>query len=330
MRSKVEPVREKSRGGLAATLRWDRAHLSGLALVVLTASAYALMDVTAKLAYRGGLTIETLLATRFLGAGALAWIVVWVMRLRPLPRRSRGMTVAVLGGVGYAAESTLLNEALFRMPVSTVILIFYVYPALVAIFAVAIGLERISIGKAAAVGLSLLGVSVLLSFPVHGMTLAGVLFALGAAAAFAAYAVIAQRAVAGIHPLAFSGLVLLGAGTTIAFVGIAKATYPVGLGTAAGAWVIVHTILICIAVTGFLAAMTRLGATGASIGNTLEPAIAVILSVVVLDERFGGLQFVGAALLLLAIAMLPLFRSNEPLVTAEEPVVVVAERRAPS
>jgi drug/metabolite transporter (DMT)-like permease len=84
--------------------------------------------------------------------------------------------------------------------------------------------------------------------------------------------------------------------------------------------VLAHTVLICIAITGFLAAMKRLGATGASIGNMLEPAIAVGLSVLVLDETFGGLQFVGAALLLLAIALLPLFGSKEPLVIAEQPV----------
>ena len=322
LRSKLEGL-ESPRMRLAS-LRWDRTHRTGLILVVTTATAYALMDVTAKLAYRGGLTIETLLATRFLAAAALAGIVVWSLRLRPVPSPDRAVLVVLLGGIGYAAESLLLNEALFRMPVSTVILIFYLYPAIVALFAVAIGQERMSLAKAGAVALGLLGVAVLLSFPVEGMTTAGVVFAVAAAAAFAAYAVLAQRAILNVHPLAFSGLVLFGAGATIAVIGLFKGSYPVGLGTAAGAWVLAHTVLICIAITGFLAAMKRLGATGASIGNMLEPGIAVVLSVIVLDETFGGLQFLGAALLLLAIALLPLFGSKEPQVIAEQPVVQAA------
>jgi drug/metabolite transporter (DMT)-like permease len=285
------------------------------------------MDVSAKLAYRGGLTIETLLATRFLAAGALAWIAVAAMRLRPLPGPSRAIRVILLGAVAYAGESLMLNEALFRMPVSTVILIFYVYPALVALLAVAIGREKMGIAKSGAVGLGILGVAVLLSFPVHGMTPAGVVFALGAAASFAAYVVIAERMVSGLHPLAFSGLVMFGAGTTIAVLGIAKGTFPVGLDTSAGAWVIAHTILVCVALTAFIGAMRRLGATGASIGNTIEPAIAVILSVIVLDEHFGGLQFVGAGLLLLAIVLLPLFRSNEPPLAAERMAARPVESR---
>jgi len=319
-REHVEPDGTPRGVGLAH-LRWRRTHVVGLALVVMTASAYSVMDVTAKLAYRAGLDIQTLLALRFLAAGGILALLVFAFGLRPRPTLSRSIRLLMLGGAGYALESFLLNSAIIRMPVSAVILIFYAYPAMIALLAVTLRNERLGAAKAFALGLSIVAVALLLSFPVHGMTRVGMLLSLGAAAAFAVYAFIAERAMTGVHPLAFSSLILLGAGGSVAAVGYVAGWRPTGLGIASGGWILLHTLLIGLAVVGFLGAMDQLGAVGAAVGNTLEPAITVVLSIAVLGERIGLLQIAGGVLLIVAISLLPLFRRGAPVSLGEDPMV---------
>lgn len=281
-------------------------NVAGIGYVLVTASAYATMDVTAKLAYESGLNVSTLLAVRFLGAGLI--LLALAARLGATPRLSRRqvLTLLVLGAAGYALESFLLNSALHAMAVGPVILIFYAYPSIVAVSALVIGRERMNRFKLTALVLSLFGVATLLAFPTEGMNGEGVVFALSAAIAFAMYALVAEHVVKGVHKLLFSGVVMLGAGMSIGAFGVALGAVHLGVGASSWGWILLHLGLISVAIVALMGAITQLGATRASIGNTLEPALAVVLAAMVLGERLGPLQIVGGLVLLVAIGLLPL------------------------
>jgi drug/metabolite transporter (DMT)-like permease len=281
-------------------------NVAGIGYVLVTASAYAAMDVTAKLAYESGLNVPTLLAVRFLGAGLILLAVAAALGASPRLSRRQVLTLLVLGAAGYALESFLLNSALHAMAVGPVILIFYAYPSVVAVSALVIGRERINRFKLAALVLSLFGVATLLAFPTEGMNGEGVVFALGAAIAFAMYALVAEHVIRGVHKLLFSGVVMLGAGMSIGALGVGFGVVHLGVGVASWGWILLHLGLISVAIVALMGAITRLGATRASIGNTLEPALAVVFAAIVLGERLGPLQIVGGLVLLVAIALLPL------------------------
>jgi drug/metabolite transporter (DMT)-like permease len=278
----------------------------GILYIVLTASAYAAMDITAKLAYQSGLTVATLLAVRFFGAGIMLLALAGAIGAKPRLTPRQILTLLVLGSAGYALESFLLNSALRAMAVGPVILIFYSYPALVAVSAVIIGRERMDRFKLAALLLSTFGVATLLAFPTQGMNGEGVAFALGAAVAFATYALVAEHVVKGLHKLRFSGFVMLGAGMSIGAFGVAFDAVHLPIGASSWGWIFLHLGLISIAIVSLMAAIGRLGATRAAIGNTLEPALAVVFAAFVLGERLGPLQIVGGLVLLVALALLPL------------------------
>jgi drug/metabolite transporter (DMT)-like permease len=281
-------------------------NVAGIGYVLVTASAYAAMDVTAKLAYESGLNVPTLLAVRFLGAGLILLAVAAALGASPRLSRRQVLTLLVLGAAGYALESFLLNSALHAMAVGPVILIFYAYPSVVAVSALVIGRERINRFKLAALVLSLFGVATLLAFPTEGMNGEGVVFALGAAIAFAMYALVAEHVIRGVHKLLFSGVVMLGAGMSIGALGVGFGAVHLGVGVSSWGWILLHLGLISVAIVALMGAITRLGATRASIGNTLEPALAVVFAAIVLGERLGPLQIVGGLVLLVAIALLPL------------------------
>jgi drug/metabolite transporter (DMT)-like permease len=250
--------------------------------------------------------VPTLLAVRFLGAGLILLAVAAALGASPRVSRRQVLTLLVLGAAGYALESFLLNSALHAMAVGPVILIFYAYPSVVAVSALVIGRERINRFKLAALVLSLFGVATLLAFPTEGMNGEGVVFALGAAIAFAMYALVAEHVIRGVHKLLFSGVVMLGAGMSIGALGVGFGVVHLGVGVASWGWILLHLGLISVAIVALMGAITRLGATRASIGNTLEPALAVVFAAIVLGERLGPLQIVGGLVLLVAIALLPL------------------------
>lgn len=281
-------------------------NVAGIGYVLVTASAYAAMDVTVKLAYESGLNVPTLLAVRFLGAGLILLALAAVLGATPRLSRRQVLTILLLGAAGYALESFLLNSAFHAMTVGPVILIFYAYPSIVAVSALVIGRERMNRFKLTALVLSLIGVATLLAFPTEGMNGEGIVFALGAAVAFAMYALVAEHVVKGVHKLLFSGVVMFGAGMSIAAFGVAFGAVHLGVGASSWGWILLHVGLISVAIMALMSAITRLGATRASIGNTLEPALAVVFAAVVLGERLGPLQIVGGLFLLVAIALLPL------------------------
>jgi drug/metabolite transporter (DMT)-like permease len=281
-------------------------NVAGITYVLVTACAFAAMDVTAKLAYESGLNVPTLLAARFLGAGLILLAIAGASGATPRLSRRQVLTLLVLGAAGYALESFLLNSALHAMAVGPVILIFYVYPSIVAVSALVIGRERMNRFKLTALILSLFGVATLLAFPTEGMNGKGVVFALGAAIAFAMYALVAEHFVKGVHKLLFSGVVMLGAGMSIGAFGVGFGAVHLDVGVSSWGWILLHLGLISVAIVALMSAITRLGATRASIGITLEPALAVVFAAIVLGERLGPLQIVGGLILLVAIALLPL------------------------
>jgi drug/metabolite transporter (DMT)-like permease len=278
---------------------------AGIGYTVLTAAAYAGLDVTARLAYRGELNVATLLTVRFLGAGLLLLAIGKVLGLAPRPPRRQVLVLLGLGAAGYAMESFLLNSALHAMPVGPVILLFYLNPSIIAVAALVMGSDRMTPLKLTALALSIVGVSVLLAFPTRGMNLRGTMLALGAAIAFSAYALVSEHVIRGVHALLFSGFVMLGAGMSIAAFGVPLGAVHVALDTASWGWVLLHLLLISVAILSLTGAITRLGATRASIGNTLELAMAVVLSALILGERLGPLQIAGGVLLVVALAVLP-------------------------
>jgi drug/metabolite transporter (DMT)-like permease len=278
---------------------------TGIGFALITASAYACIDVTAKLAYRSGVSVATLLSARFFGAGLMLLLLTRAMAVGPMPSGATVVRVLLLGASGFAMASFLLNLSLHRMAVGPVILIFYTYPALTAVMAIVLRGERMTKLRLVALALSLVGVSILLSFPTEGMNAPGVLFALGAALAFAFYNIVAERSARTAHNLIFSGLILVGAGVTISALGLLSGGIDLGLRPSSWGWVLLHILLISTATVSLTGAITRVGATRAAIGNTAEPALAVILAAIVLGERLGPFQLVGGIILIITISLLP-------------------------
>jgi drug/metabolite transporter (DMT)-like permease len=279
---------------------------AGVIYCLASAAAFGAMGIFGKLAYDEGATVGTLLATRFILAAALFWLLLvcsgGARELRGLARRDVAIAVA-LGAVGYGAQTSAYFAALDRLDASLLSLLVYTYPVMVTVTAIALGRESASRRTAGALVLASTGLVLVLAGAAGTLDALGTLLGLMAAVVYTAYILISTGVAARVGSLALSTLVATGAATTLTLVGVVggdlhlervSATGLVWLGSLA----VVSTVG---AIVLFFAGLRRVGPTAAAILSTLEPVVTVVLAFIVFGETFGPVQFAGAALVLLAV-----------------------------
>ena len=240
------------------------------------------------------------------------------VRWRALPRRAIPALLAAGGA------SVVLNLSIFsafeQTSIALVLLGFYTYPAVVAVAAVLLGEERLTLLRATALALALVGMAVV----VLGGATGGVVFdalgfglALIAAAMQAIYILLGRRgfraipseeATFGINAFNAAAFVLLalatGAGDVATLPLRDPAVLPVLLwaGVAGAA---VPTLL-------FLVGVRSIGPTRTSIVGLMEPVSGALLAALLLGEALGPVQLAGGALVLGAAALLQRGRRDAP------------------
>jgi drug/metabolite transporter (DMT)-like permease len=310
-------------------VRLRRADLVGVAVVTLAGCSYAAATIAIKFAYsyQAGTGIVTLL--RFAGSALALWAMVRLLRVPVRLERRRLRSLARMGLVS-AIVGGLFLASLDRIPASAATLLLYAHPAMVALATAVLGRERFTLGKAGALALSTVGLLLVLGAPAGDLDWVGIVMALGAAVALAAFIVLAQRAVVEVHPLVSSGTVQATAGLVFAPVAVAGGALEPGTVPVAVWWMLAGALFTAGAISLFLAAVDRLGPTRASIGATVEPVVTVILGVALLGERLTGLQLLGAALVVAAVAILPVAERRAVTATDLPPVPHGSSRKRSS
>jgi drug/metabolite transporter (DMT)-like permease len=278
----------------------------GPLLCLLSAAGFGAMAIFGKLAYDEGVEVGDLLLVRFaLAAAVLLAVAGAAGALRGLPRRSVLAGLA-MGAIGYATQAGLFFGALERMDASLLALILYVYPALVLVGAVALGRERASTRRIAALVIALSGVALVLAGAASGsLDALGTAMGFGAALAYTTYILVGDRVGAGVPPLALAALVCAGATCTFALASVVRGGPE--LGFAAGGWLWLGAIALVstvAAILTFFAGLARVGPSAASILSTLEPVVTVALAAAAFGESLGAVQLVGGALVLGAVVVM--------------------------
>jgi drug/metabolite transporter (DMT)-like permease len=278
----------------------------GLAECASSAAAFGSVGMLVALAQSEHVGTTTLLASRYaLGAIAL-WLAVMLLR-RPLPSLRVGLIAVALGATTFAAASALYLASIQRMGAGPAGVVSYCYPVLVMAGAIMLGRERLSRRRAAALGLAVAGVGLLVAG--HGLGAVngpGALLAFGSAALYTAYVLASAALRDRVEPLALSTLVATGAAGAFAVGHAVRGGAPVHTATAALAVVALALVPTAFAVSAFLSGLGRIGPSRASIASSIEPAVAVACGVLVLGERLVPVQFLGAGLVIAAVLAIEL------------------------
>ncbi len=270
--------------------------------IVLSAAGFGAMAIFAKIAYREGVSLTSMLFLRFTIAGVLltGWGMLQGMRW---PRGKDLLWVAAMGALGYVGQAFCYFSALKYASAGLVGLLLYLYPALVTIMSALIYQRRIGAARGWAIAAALAGTALTVGGDLQSQPL-GIMLGIGAALIYSIYILAGEGVIPRVGALPAATVVMLAA--AIVYGGAAIAEGQVLTGTTE-AWLAVLAIAIfstLLAILGFFKGLEKLGASDASTLSTLEPLVTIGLAMVVLDESVTGLQLAGAALILAAVIYL--------------------------
>jgi drug/metabolite transporter (DMT)-like permease len=292
----------------------------GLLLVFLSAAAYGLQPVLAKLAYAEGVQTLTLLTLRFSIAALFMW-AIWGYRFRRGDRAEIRRAVLVplilMGAVGFVGQSFAYFTATNLISASAVALLLYVYPPLVALLAWLIYREPLTLLKILALLLASFGLLMSLrllssllgtgTFGLGELRLDGVAWALAAALIYSFYIIAGARFTANIAPV-FSSAVIISSAALVYVVwslstgALNLSMTPLGLLWTAG----IAILATVVAITLFFAGLSIVGPSRAAIVSTAEPAITIFVAGIVLNEAITVEQAIGGVLILSSVLILQL------------------------
>ncbi len=274
----------------------------GVPWIVLSAAGFGAMAIFAKLAYRDGVDLPTMLFLRFTIAGVLlaAWGAAKGMRW---PRGRDLLWLVAMGGVGYVGQAYCYFAALQYASAGLVALLLYLYPALVTIFSALLLRRQIGLGRGWAVAAALAGTALTVGGDMHSQPL-GVWLGVGAALIYSVYILVGEGVIMRTGPLPGATVVMLAAAGVF---GSTAITSGLSLPATASGWLAVLAIAVfstLLAILGFFKGLEKLGAADASTLSTLEPLITLTLAALVLGEVVSNVQLLGGLLILAAVVYL--------------------------
>jgi drug/metabolite transporter (DMT)-like permease len=289
-------------------------------MVLTAATLWAVNGVVSKVLIESGdVSAQRLTEVRTTGAFALLAVVLLGFRRELLRVRRDELPVLVVFGVlGLAFVQWFYFEAISRLDIGVALLIQYIAPVLVALWARFAYHEPVRRRIWLALVLSLAGIALLVELW-NGLTLdgLGVAAALGSATAFSIYVLSSERAVTRRDPVSlvcygfllaaiFWALVQPWTGfpfgrvdESVSLLGrLTDLSLPVWL---LMAWMIVLGTIVPFALLA--GSLRHIPASRAAITAMFEPVAATIFAYAWLSESLSGFQLFGAVLVLAAIAL---------------------------
>jgi drug/metabolite transporter (DMT)-like permease len=297
--------------------RPDRRHGLGYLMVASAAVLFAVNGTVSKVVLGSG--ISSLELTQLRSTGAAAGFLVFLLlfaRARLRVDRRELLFLAVFGITGVAFVQWLYFVAIERLPVGIALLIQFIGPLFVALFARFVYHERIRRRIWVALVFCISGLAVVVEiWSGVAFDTVGITAALAAAFALAGYILMAEHERKRRDPvsLSFYGFLfaaLLWAvvqplwrfpwdvlGDTVSLQGnLEERSAPV--------WVLATFVVLVGTMITFsllVGSLKHISATRASIVATLEPVLATAVAWLWLDESFGAAQIVGGLVVLAGI-----------------------------
>lgn len=275
----------------------------GIVLSVITALSFASLSILGKLAQTVHMPSSNLLFWRFLIAGLILLALTWKTTISGKSR------LLLLGfGVVYFIQTNMYFAALERISAGTASLLLYLAPAFVVLYQRILFGKRPKLEQLLAIGLSLLGLLVILGLPTErDKDLFGLLIAVATGAMYGAYLTASERLLSSLPAFTVTAYTSLASAVGFAFYAASKnALRPPNSSLE---WALVAGIVVIptlVAIPAMFASIAQIGASQASILFTLEPAFVALLAALLIGEPLGWSQIWGGGLIL-AGAMLAQF-----------------------
>jgi drug/metabolite transporter (DMT)-like permease len=291
----------------------------GYAMVLAATCMWGVNGTVSKGILSAGLSSPRLTEVRSTGAALALGIALlitqpWRLRLRPGEVRF----LIAFGILGLALVQWLYFFAIHRLEIGIALLIQYLAPVLIALWARFVAKERVRRRIWVALILSLAGLSLVVElWQGFSLDALGTVAALGASVAFALYILLAEHAVGLRDPVS---LLCLGFAVAAAFWAVVQPwwSFPAGvvdehvrldgalLTTTTPVWLLMLTMIVVGTILPFLllvGALRHISATRVALTAMFEPVAGALVAYAWLGEALSGAQLAGGAIVLAGILL---------------------------
>lgn len=252
-----------------------------------------------------------------IGALLLLPIALYSKSLAPAFRRWRILLIYTL--VEITGPWLLLGHAEIRLNSSTAGLMLAVVPLFAAIIVTVLGHERLDARRVIGLLIGFAGVAALVGLDVHAGDLLSVIFVLLTAIGYAIGPIIINRRLADLPPMGvITGSLIM---ATVIYLPFAIWLRPSHILAAAG-WSVVGLAVVCTALAFlvFFALIAEAGPARATVITYINPAVAIALGVIVLNEPFTTGTAIGFPLVIVGSILGTAKTRPRKVAPASEPV----------
>lgn len=301
----------------------NRGRTAGLLLGILSALAFSSSGPVVKPLLEAGWSLGAALVVRMgIAALLLAPALVLALRRERGFLRRHGRIIVLFGLTAVAGCQLLFFSAMQRMPVAVALLIQYLAPVLLVIYAWVRTRRAPTRLVVAGSVVAMAGLVLVVDITGARFDLLGTVLALGAAVCAGAYFLVSERAGDGLPPLALAsggllvGTALIGALILVGILPFAAPAVPVRLGGLEVPALVAMLWVGCAATTlGYafgVMAVPRIGSRVASFVGLSEVLFALGFAWLLLSETPSPVQFAGGALILVGVVLVRMDASGSP------------------
>jgi len=262
------------------------------------AFAFGCTILFSRIVARDQLSPSVALGIRFGVAGCLLVGVLRVLGRPVLPPPGERFAAFALGLCVYAVESTCFYMGLERGTAAAVALIFYAYPAVVALVETATGAIQLRARPLVALALSISGSAIVaIGGGTVAITKTGVLLVGGSVVMFSAYVLLSDRVVPGTDSLTAAAWTAIGASVGVTAFGAARGQLSAPSGGALAA-LVANGVVTAAAFALFFVVLDRIGPTRTGICMAFEAVTGIALAAIFLGESLRPVVALGGAAVL--------------------------------
>lgn len=284
----------------------------GEAYIVLASLGFSLMPVFAKMAYRNGANVTTVLLFRFIFAFLFIWAYIFINKLNyKLKLKQIGM-LFLLGAVFYSGSAiSIFNSYRFISAGLSEVLVF-TYPAWVLLISFFAFKEKLTKNKIYAIVLSMTGIVLVAYVPNGSFNRVGIIFALAGSVAYALYvSFIDYGDFSDVNSIVMTGYILVFGAVAYLIFGITRQDISIAVKPAA--WVYIAMLAFAstsVAILAFCEGAKLIGSSRAAIVSTVEPIGTFACGYIFLGEPVTFNMLIGGIIVIMAILSIHIFKTE--------------------
>jgi len=280
--------------------------IKGILYIILSASAFGIMPILAKLSYRGGANTYTTLFLRFFFAAIMLLYYLKSKGISMKLTKKQLILVLIIGIFGFTFTTSSLFMSYNYIGIGMASMIFYTYPSIVTLMSYVVYKEKIYPRKIISLIISLIGIYILIdrasvTFNLKGIILAGI-----ASVLYSFYVLGAShKEFKDINSYVLTFYISCASAIVMFLAANATSNFNIHISFyALVAILLLAFISTVVALMAFLEGVRIIGPSKASIFSTIEPIVGLILGTLILGEPISSRIIIGSIMIVMSVAIL--------------------------